>query len=116
VGEEFVLCLKEAVSALTNFKKISVITAIFQADSVMASNILHNKTDILVTSDSDQAAILGSECICIKNFKIKEQKQEIRLEELEIFFCRETYIRQIIIINPLTSRFRKSIIVKICCF
>jgi hypothetical protein len=47
-----------------------------QADAVMAADIINKSCDILFTSDSDQAAILGQSCICIKNFKISEKKKK----------------------------------------
>jgi hypothetical protein len=51
-------------------------------------------SDIILTSDSDQAAILGAQCICIKNFKVNEKKQQITLEEFEIFFAFEQTIHE----------------------
>jgi hypothetical protein len=76
LGEEFIMKLKEGVNTLTASNRIAVHTALFQADSVMAYNIINNTTDILLTSDSDQAAILGAACVSIKNFKIVDQQKK----------------------------------------
>jgi hypothetical protein len=76
IGEYFILKLNESVNALT-VTNITVCTALFQADAVMASNILKYNADVILTSDSDQAAILGEACICIKQFKLNDHKQTI---------------------------------------
>jgi hypothetical protein len=86
IGEDFIIRLNEAVNALT-INNITVCTALFQADAVMASNIIKNESDVILTSDSDQAAILGEHCLCIKNFKITEVRQQVLVEEIEIFFA-----------------------------
>jgi hypothetical protein len=52
--------------------------AIFQADSVVAGRMMSGHTDIIITSDSDQAALLGPACIAIKQYKYKPAKKKIR--------------------------------------
>jgi hypothetical protein len=55
---------------------IAVCQAVFQADSVMAYRMVNHDTDILLTSDSDQAALLGHECVSVKSYKFKQGKKQ----------------------------------------
>jgi hypothetical protein len=96
IGEEFPIKVHEAIMSLTNTTKIIVTTALFQADAVMASNIINNKSEILLTSDSDQAAILGPKCISIKNFKIKETIDQTIIENIEIFVANKNVMEETI--------------------
>jgi hypothetical protein len=89
VGEIFLLALQTSILKLTDNKNISYSIAMFQADAVMAADMINKSCDILLTSDSDQAAILGQSCICIKNFKISEEKKKTIINNIEISFADE---------------------------
>jgi hypothetical protein len=94
IGEYFIIQLKESVAALTKYNKITVLTALFQADSVMAYNVISKNSEMILTADSDQAAILGEECMCIKNFKINKKRQQICLDEFELFFANKCVLNK----------------------
>jgi hypothetical protein len=98
VGELFLIYLHNTLSKLTGTvdeddeedveqKKITICISMFQADSVMASRITHKESEILLTCDSDQAALLGVDCMCIKNFKIKEDRKKTTIENIDLFFA-----------------------------
>jgi hypothetical protein len=67
----------------------------FQADSAMSERIMSWKTDVLLTSDSDQAALLGEECLCVKNFKFRDNRQGSTLEDIEIFTAYKSTIETV---------------------
>jgi hypothetical protein len=64
---------------------IKVCQAKFQADSALSEKMMSWKSDILMTSDPDQAALLGEECQCIKSFVFKDSRQGSTLDDIEIF-------------------------------
>jgi hypothetical protein len=100
IGEAFVSDLEEALIRLDN-PKITMCVALFQADSVMASRIVSKQSDILLTCDSDQAALLGADCVCIKSMKVKEEKDKTtNIENIDIFFAdKSTLERTLQILN-----------------
>jgi hypothetical protein len=93
VGEIFLLALQTSILKLTNNKNITFSIAMCQADAVMASNIVSKSCDILLTSDSDQAAILGEQCVCVKNFKIIEEKKKTKINNIEIFLQTKQHMK-----------------------
>jgi hypothetical protein len=64
--------------------------AVFQADSVLAGRIVSGDTEIILTSDLDQAALLGSKCISIKKWVFRSSTKRRILESLEIFTAFES--------------------------
>jgi hypothetical protein len=64
---------------------IEVCQAKFQADSAMSERMMSWKTDILLTSNSDQASLLGDECLCVKSFVFRDNRQGSTLDNIEIF-------------------------------
>jgi hypothetical protein len=86
--------LEDAIN-FHNDNNITASQAIFQADSVMAYRIVNNISDILLTCDSDQAAILGTQCMCIKDYKYKEEKNSTKIENIEIFLADKSILERI---------------------
>jgi hypothetical protein len=70
VGEKLFKNFSKQLEKLTNNNNIWCCQALFQADSVMAGRIISGKTDILLTSDSDQAALLGEQCVSVKKLNL----------------------------------------------
>jgi hypothetical protein len=42
-----------------------------QADAVIAARAVRKVTDLIVSADSDYAAYLGDDCLCLKSFDMK---------------------------------------------
>jgi hypothetical protein len=90
MGDDFFINLLNSINFYNN-NKITACQALFQADTVMASRMVSKNTHVLLTSDSDQAALLGPDCLCIKDFKIKEEKKKIKIDNIEIFSLIQNY-------------------------
>jgi hypothetical protein len=86
VGEE---CYKnnkqEMIKAAIDPSILSVVQSEFQADSTLAGAINSNDADILLSTDSDLAALLGRRCISIKSFVYQNRYKVKVLKELDIF-------------------------------
>jgi rRNA-processing protein FCF1 len=67
IGTASFVKIQEEVSKLSIKDKIQVVQAEFKADSVLASAIENHDADIILSSDSDLAALLGKKCVSIKN-------------------------------------------------
>jgi hypothetical protein len=106
VGEKFYKYFEKSIEKLTtnNNKQIQCCMAIFQADSVKAGRMISGHTDILLTSDTDQAALLGDRCLAIKKYQYKPGKKST-IDSLEIFTpCKKTLNATLKMINlPLDS-------------
>jgi hypothetical protein len=61
----------------------------------MAGRMMSGTTDLLVTSDSDQAGLLGDRCVCIKKFKYETGKKPL-LESFDIFTATETTLNKVL--------------------
>jgi hypothetical protein len=68
--------------------------ALFQADSVMSYRMQNQLTDIIITSDSDQAALLGPECVSIKDFRFIQGKKAA-IKDIQIFVANEKTLQNI---------------------
>jgi hypothetical protein len=77
--------IKNEITKLTECHEICVIQAKYQADTLMALRMINFDTDIILANDSDQASILGTECICIKSFVLKEIRKKVTINNFEIF-------------------------------
>ena len=70
VGDELFEKIKYEVEVLTNefttfdTGNINLFQAEFQADSVLAYRSVRCLNDIVFSSDTDQSALVGSECCC----------------------------------------------------
>jgi hypothetical protein len=90
-GDVFFKSLTEHISELTindyggNDGSITAVQAEFQADSVIASRTIKRYNDIVLCSDSDQAALCGHRCLSIKSFVYKKKNNNITLEPFKIF-------------------------------
>jgi hypothetical protein len=98
VGDNLFNTFKEATKKLTPNKIIclSFCQSVFQADSVMAGHIISGDTEILLTSDSDQLALLGSKCVSIKKWRFKSSEKSKSLDSLDIFTANETTMNNIL--------------------
>jgi hypothetical protein len=83
--------MQRAISKRTNKYStgsiLSCCQSVYQADSIMAGRIVSGKSQILIRSDSDQAALLGPACICLKDWKFMSNKKNTTINELEIFMA-----------------------------
>jgi hypothetical protein len=86
VGDTLYKSFNSALQKRTNNDNICSCQAVFQVDSVMAGRVVSGQTDILVTSDSYQAALLGERCVCIKKFKFKAGKKTTN-RIIRYFYC-----------------------------
>jgi hypothetical protein len=73
-----------------------VVQAEFQADLVLAWSILNNKADILLSLDSDLAALLGHRCISIKKFSFNNWHYVKTLKDTDIFSANDSVIQDIV--------------------
>ena len=100
VGDCFYNTLVEEIERLTekhigtNGGTINACQAKFQADSVMSARMKNNETDLLLTCDSDQAALLGDACICVKNFKF--HAKEKKMYEIDMFFASRVVLDEVV--------------------
>ena len=67
----------------------NVLTAAFQADTLMAYRFLHNKSSLIVENDTDFAALIGNTTLVIRNFKFgrdqySKQVQSMKIHAIEV--------------------------------
>jgi hypothetical protein len=74
---------------------LSAVQAEFQADSVLAWAVLNNEADIILSADSDLAALLGGRCVSIKNFKFNDRAKVKSLQCMEIFSAEYSTVHDI---------------------
>jgi hypothetical protein len=91
-----------------NGGSISTCQAVFQADYVMSARMVNHETDILVTSDSDQAAILGNECVSVKSYKFKNCKKPT-IEDCQIFVATRKTLDEVLLYLNLPKESEKII-------
>jgi hypothetical protein len=97
VGEKLFTSFKRELQKLTyDNNHIKCCKAMYQADATMAGRMMSGATDLIFTSDSDQAALLGDRCICVKKFKFKGGKKAT-LESFDIFTASETTLNEILL-------------------
>jgi hypothetical protein len=81
VGEKLLLKIKEKLIKIQydGFEKINEVltymVAEFQADSVIAYRTNQQMNDIVICSDSDQAAHTWNHCVCIKSYLVSHISQ-----------------------------------------
>jgi hypothetical protein len=96
VGQAAFQNIKEEIEKLTEYKDlISVLQSEFQADSTLASLINTGDADIILSADSDLAALLGSRCVAIKKFKFGTRSKDHNIKDIEIFSPDISTIKQI---------------------
>jgi hypothetical protein len=64
---------------------LTAVQAEFQADSVLAGAVVKSEADIILSADSDLAALLGDKCISIKNYKFTDRTKTKTLKGMELF-------------------------------
>lgn len=91
VGEDFFQSIKDYINDLDkkllgNRKgNLFVIKALFQADSVIAYRCINKISDMVMSSDSDLAALAGEQCLAIKSFKFLEKNKGEKLSNMDIY-------------------------------
>ena len=117
VGDDFFNNIKNAIELIPIKMKgnrngsITVIRSKFQADSVLAHRIMNQESEIILCSDSDLAALAGSHCIGIKNFRYNEKNKTEKLSDIQIFTPTTSTldrIIEVISLNPESDRIIKS--------
>jgi hypothetical protein len=93
VGNKFYESLKIMIEKLTECElgagEITVQQAIFQADTVLSEAIINNKAEILLTSDTDQLALSGKDCIGIKKYKYNDKGLNSNIHNIDLYFAWE---------------------------
>jgi 5'-3' exonuclease len=111
VGEKLFNSFKASLRKLTTIKNIKCCQAVFQADTVMAGRVVSGATDIILTSDSDQAALLGNKCISIKKFKYKPGRNP-KIESLDVFTATEETFQKIMKVIDVPCESTKKLILR----
>jgi hypothetical protein len=75
---------------------LEVIQSEFQADSTMAGAIVHNDAEMVLTADSDLAALVGNKCVGIKKFTFVDRSKNKLVKDLEIFSADMATIRVLV--------------------
>jgi hypothetical protein len=70
----------------------------------MAGRMVSGHTEILLTSDSDQLALLGDVCVSIKNWHFKTKDKINTLEGLDIFTGSEITMNAILNFSIYSNR------------
>jgi hypothetical protein len=86
VGADLFCQLSDSITKLKlNVNQLSVVQAEFQADSVLAGSLFNHDADLVLTADSDMAALVGGNCYGIKSFKFIDRSRTRSLKDIEIF-------------------------------
>jgi hypothetical protein len=70
VGVDLFCQINDAIKKFDySFTQITVVQAEFQADSLLAGSLNNKDADLVLSADSDLAALVGPKCFGIKSFR-----------------------------------------------
>jgi hypothetical protein len=96
VGEKTFNKIKEEIKKINlDQSLLYAIQSEFQADSTLAWAINTQEADMLLSTDSDLAALLGHRCVAIKNFTYQDQNKVKVLKDLDFFSADYNTIHEI---------------------
>jgi hypothetical protein len=86
VGTNVFTSIQDELSLLNyDNNLLSVVQADFQADSTMAGSLVCNDAEMVLTADSDLAALLGDKCVGVKKFIYVDRAKNKQVKGLEVF-------------------------------
>jgi hypothetical protein len=74
---------------------LTTVQAEFQEDSVLAHAVLNGDADLILSADSDLAALLGGRCVSIKNFTFNDRTKVKSIQAMGVFSAEYSTIQDI---------------------
>jgi hypothetical protein len=97
VGAELFSEITDEVNKLPfDVSQIAVIQSEFQADSSLAASITNGNSELVLTVDSDLAALVGVRCLGIKRFKFIDRNKTRSVHDIELFSADKETILEVV--------------------